>query len=483
MEPAKYNFIFGGIFGASSHQKAPNFSQSPQAGQRSSPGIPTFTRHVSVSSNFKFDQGQKTETSSPLSPGALPLPSYGHGSTSHCSTQSTAMKDGPRRPTAKLSLPLRTGSEPPLGRRRMLPVPVSIDLPQQQYTPSPSSAHSVQFSPEDQVHRRYEEMLKKSGQLTLDPGGPTISCQREDIQLECELGQGICGVVSRARLKQCGRQMAVKVMRRTGNNAEENKRVIMDLEVVTKCHDCRHIVRCFGVFIFPSEVWVCMELMATCLDRLMRHAGALPERILGKIVVPILKALHYLKERHNIIHRDVKPSNMLLSESGRVKLCDFGISGLLEDSRAKTRTAGCTAYLSPERITLAAPYDIRSDVWSLGISLVELATGRHPLADCATEMEMLTRIVDEPPPQLPLTGFTDHFREFVARCLTKDVSLRPKYQRLLGHDFIKYHEQTQTDLADWLAEVRIRCPGLASPSGSTGGGSSSGSSGAGSAPE
>lgn len=135
-----------------------------------------------------------------------------------------------------------------------------------------------------------------------------------------------------------------------------------------------------------------------------------------------MKALSYLKEKHGVIHRDVKPSNILLDETGGVKLCDFGISGRLVDSKAKTRSAGCAAYmavsrctityhsvgecstflnngiiisivlLQPERIDPPDPtkpdYDIRADVWSLGITLVELATGVFPYRDCKTDFEV-----------------------------------------------------------------------------------------------
>lgn len=139
----------------------------------------------------------------------------------------------------------------------------------------------------------------------------------------------------------------------------------MDLEVVLKSHDCPYIVKCLGCIITDAEVWICMELMATCMDKLLKTLrGPLPEHILGKVVVSTVKALHYLKESHGVIHRlllqnqseitkkhfesennfvnrDVKPSNILLDEKGNFKLCDFGISGQLVDSKAKTRSAGC----------------------------------------------------------------------------------------------------------------------------------------------
>mgnify|MGYP005985428163 CR=1 FL=1 len=146
-----------------------------------------------------------------------------------------------------------------------------------------------------------------------------------------------------------------------------------------------------------------------------------------------MEALSYLKDKHGVIHRDVKPSNILLDTKGHVKLCDFGISGRLVDSMAKTRSAGCAAYLAvillssllslfpstlsfqPERIEpdpKNPDYDIRADVWSLGITLVELATGVFPYPNCTTDFEVLTKVLGQDPPSLPDT-FSPEFREFV----------------------------------------------------------------------
>ena len=124
----------------------------------------------------------------------------------------------------------------------------------------------------------------------------------------------------------------------------------MDLEVVLKSHDCPYIVQCLGCFVTEADVWICMELMATCFDKLLKRLRQpIIEPIIGKIAVATVKALHYLKETHGVIHRDVKPSNILLDERGNVKLCDFGISGWLEDSKAQTRGAGCAAYMAVTR--------------------------------------------------------------------------------------------------------------------------------------
>ncbi len=276
-----------------------------------------------------------------------------------------------------------------------------------------------------------------------------------------ELGFGSCGHVIRMRHKETSTIVAVKQMRRSGNK-EENKRILMDLEVVLKSHNCPFIVQCLGALVNPSEVWICMEQMATCLEKLLKKLREpIPEQIIGKMVVAIVNALNYLKEVHGVMHRDVKPSNMLLDEKGVVKLCDFGISGRLVDSKARTRSAGCVAYMAPERIDPPDPnnpdYDVRADVWSLGISLVELATGEFPYKNCNNDFEVLARVLSEEPPRLPpKRGFSVDFHAFVQCCLTKDCSQRPKYKQLMEHSFFKRYELAKVDVATWFATVMAK---------------------------
>ncbi|XP_025112798.1 dual specificity mitogen-activated protein kinase kinase 7-like [Pomacea canaliculata] len=338
----------------------------------------------------------------------------------------------------------RSSSAPSSGRRR--PGNIQFD----------GFARSQSRTPHDsaEIDQKIEEIMKQSGILTLN--GQKIRTDVTDMESLGELGHGTCGQVVRMRHKPSSLLMAVKQMRRSGNR-EENKRIIMDLDVVIKSHDCPYIVQCVGTFITKSEVWICMELMSTCLDKLLkRTCQPIPEKVLGKMAVSIVKALHYLKERHGVIHRDVKPSNMLLDAKGTVKLCDFGISGRLVDSKAKTRSAGCAAYMAPERIDPPDPtrpdYDIRADVWSLGISLVELATGEFPYKNCRTDFEVLTKVLQEDPPQLS-REFSADLRSFVKDCLTKDYKRRPKYKRLLEHGFIRRSEAEQVDMAAWFADV------------------------------
>lgn len=147
----------------------------------------------------------------------------------------------------------------------------------------------------------------------------------------------------------------------------------MDLDISMRASDCPYTVQFYGALFREGDVWICMEVMDTSMDKFYHkvfHNGKkMPEPILGKIAVAVVNALHYLHSKLKVIHRDVKPSNILINRKGEVKMCDFGISGYLVDSVAKTIDAGCKPYMAPERIDPTGnpgQYDIRSDVWSLG---------------------------------------------------------------------------------------------------------------------
>ncbi|VEL25349.1 unnamed protein product [Protopolystoma xenopodis] len=295
-------------------------------------------------------------------------------------------------------------------------------------SPSPSSDKHVYLK---FITIRYDfeclqrELEKKSGVITYNE--QTIQASMDDFINRGCLGAGTCSVVYKMQHREYpDLLLAVKYMRRSSHCHEENKRIMMDLNVVTKSCDCPHIVKCLGIFFTTSDVWICMEIMSTCLDKLLKnHGRPFPEKVLGKITVAIIKALEYLKTIHKVMHRDVKPSNMLLSSKGEVKLCDFGISGKLKDSIARSRQLGCIGYMAPERLDTPT-YDVRADVWSLGISLVELATGSFPYKGTEAEFAIMSKIISDPPPTLPQDMlFTTAFRHFIELwCVNFIISTR-----------------------------------------------------------
>lgn len=162
--------------------------------------------------------------------------------------------------------------------------------------------------------------------------------------------------------------------------------------------------------------------------------------VLGKIAEAILAGLTYLYRVHKIMHRDIKPSNVLVNSRGEIKLCDFGVSGELVNSVADT-FVGTGTYMAPERIQ-GSPYTVKSDVWSVGLTLMELAIGKFPFApdyDADGEeingptgiLDLLQQIVMEDPPRLPKSdAFPQILENMIASCLMKAPEQRPTPQQL-----------------------------------------------------
>jgi len=266
------------------------------------------------------------------------------------------------------------------------------------------------------------------------------------------LGSGTSGTVFKMNfLKK--RDVAVKQISKS-DDPDEMKRLRMDLGVMMKSRTCPYIVRYLGAVQSDASVWIVMELMLGCFEKILKNLRLpIPVPVLGSLTVSVVSALNYLKENHSTIHRDVKPSNILVDSNGRIKLCDFGISGRLVDSQARTRGAGCAAYLSPERIDPErGTYDVRADIWSLGLSLIELATAQFPYSGCKSDFEVCAKILQAEAPQLGL-NFPQNFRDFVSSCCIKDVEKRPKYAELMRSNFFREnHSRTDRDIVtqNWL---------------------------------
>ncbi|GAA5869457.1 hypothetical protein JCM3774_001458 [Rhodotorula dairenensis] len=236
-------------------------------------------------------------------------------------------------------------------------------------TPSLSSSSVSSRS----YHNQLNEQL-----ATLELGVEfKIDLRNEDLEVLDELGCGNGGTVSRALHVPTKAIMAKKVVH-IATSDTTRKQILRELQIM---HDCSSpfIVSFYGAYLQDPHICMCMEYMDRgSLDAIYRKVGPIPEPILGKIALAVVSGLTYLYEVHKIMHRDVKPSNVLLNSAGHIKICDFGVSGELTNSVADT-FVGTSTYMSPERIS-GDPYTVKSDVWSLGITLVELAIGRFPFS-------------------------------------------------------------------------------------------------------
>jgi mitogen-activated protein kinase kinase 3 len=291
------------------------------------------------------------------------------------------------------------------------------------------------------------ENLDKHTTITIND--QKFDIEADDLEVICELGRGAYGVVEKMKHKQTETILAVKRITATVNSVEQ-RRMLMDLDISMRSSDCPFTVHFYGAMFREGDVWICMEVMDTSVDkfyaRVFKNGRTVPEPVLGKIAFSVVSALHYLHTKLKVIHRDVKPSNILVNTKGEVKMCDFGISGYLVDSVAKTIDAGCKPYMAPERIDPTgnpANYDVRSDVWSFGISMMEIAEGKFPYKLWATPFEQLRQVVMDPAPTLTPGQFSDSFNDFNNICLNKKVEDRANYSQLLEHEFLDSNKEVE----------------------------------------
>ncbi|GES62277.1 protein kinase wis1 [Aspergillus terreus] len=267
-------------------------------------------------------------------------------------------------------------------------------------------------------------------------------------------GMGLSGIVSRpagsdstSDSPQDNLSGVIMAMKEIRLELDENKfaQIIMELEILHRCVS-PFIIDFYGAFFQEGAVYICVEYMdGGSIDKLYKEG--VPENILRKVALSTVMGLRTLKEDHNIIHRDVKPTNILVNTRGQIKICDFGVSGNLVASIAKTNI-GCQSYMAPERIAGGGvqqsgaggggTYSVQSDIWSLGLSIIECAIGRYPYPPETFNniFSQLHAIVHGDPPTLPESGYSDEAHAFVRACLDKNPANRPSYSMLLRHPWL-----------------------------------------------
>lgn len=269
----------------------------------------------------------------------------------------------------------------------------------------------------------------------------TPSPEKED-GLEVSPTSGATGIV-----------MAMKEIRLELDEAKFAA-IIMELDILHRCLS-PFIIDFYGAFFQEGAVYICIEFMdGGSIDKI--YGDGVPEGVLQKITYATTQGLKTLKDEHNIIHRDVKPTNILCNTRGQVKICDFGVSGNLVASIAKTNI-GCQSYMAPERISgggmaqaganpSGGTYSVQSDIWSLGLSIIEMAMGRYPYPPETYNniFSQLSAIVDGEPPDLPVEGYSELARDFVRGCLNKIPKMRPTYGMLLQHGWLAGLSKPQT---------------------------------------
>ena len=207
--------------------------------------------------------------------------------------------------------------------------------------------------------------------------GGASDIQHTDLQVLHNLGHGSSGIVQKVLHVPSESVLALKVIPVEADEAKR-KQILLELKTL---HEASHpsVVSFYGAFFREGAVHVALEYMDASLLDISRGSGqALPEAVLSAIALPVLNGLVYMHREKHIIHRDIKPSNLLVDGRGHVKIADFGVSGELHHTLAKCASwVGTVHYMSPERIQ-GSNYSYDSDVWSLGITLLELSTAAFP---------------------------------------------------------------------------------------------------------
>ncbi|ORY39589.1 mitogen-activated protein kinase [Rhizoclosmatium globosum] len=279
-----------------------------------------------------------------------------------------------------------------------------------------------------------------------------IKFRDEDLEFVEELGHGAGGSVAKVVHIPSGAIMARKYLSVNVDAEQERKKAERNLKNELKIlHKCRseYIVSSFGAYISDGGVNVVMEYMDLgSLDSVYKQFGAVPEEIVVKVAVRTLKGLVYL-QKMNIVHRDIKPSNLLLNSAGQIKIADFGVSKELVNTQARTFT-GTQGYLAPERIDSGQIYGVVSDIWSLGLTLMEIATAVFPYAEAGESVfDLITFIKEKEAPRLPPGRFSEGFEGLVGLCLIKDHMERPAPDVLLQHPSCVAAEADGCDVVEW----------------------------------
>ncbi|KAF5329607.1 hypothetical protein D9619_009406 [Psilocybe cf. subviscida] len=268
---------------------------------------------------------------------------------------------------------------PPLGKRR--PPPLAEGGPAPAFMLDPSlPVDSPATGRRSAMHATLSERLAKMDMAS--KAVQKLGLKNSDLRKLADLGQGNGGSVEKVQHIPTGTIMAKKIVLVDAKSSVK-KQILRELQIMHECHS-EYIISCYGAFLAEPNICICLELMDKgSFDSIYKNIGAIDINVVCLVAHSVLEGLTYLYDVHRIIHRDIKPSNILLNSEGDIKLCDFGVSGELINSIANT-FVGTSIYMSPERIQ-GAEYTVKSDVWSLGIALIELATGRFPFYDTTSD--------------------------------------------------------------------------------------------------
>jgi serine/threonine protein kinase len=258
------------------------------------------------------------------------------------------------------------------------------------------------------------------------------------------IGEGSFGAVYKATHTLTGAVVAVKVISNASSSKSEEEKIKGEIDILSRC-DSPYIVGYFECFIKPQskkpgEMWIVMEYCAggSMTDMIEANAGfSMPEDCIRGVCASIVLGLEYLHGMANVCHRDIKCGNVLLTSEGNVKLADFGVSAELSNTLNKRRTVVGSPYWMAPEVIRESHYDGRADVWSLGITMIEMAEGAPPHANLHP-LRAIFLIPNKPAPTLAdPDNWSPEMLDFVRVCCQKDASQRSDSAQLASHPFVR----------------------------------------------
>ncbi|GAX73570.1 hypothetical protein CEUSTIGMA_g1021.t1 [Chlamydomonas eustigma] len=280
--------------------------------------------------------------------------------------------------------------------------------------------------------------------------GQHYKISEKDITIVKRLGAGASSVVFKGFLFRENRFVAVKKI----NVFERDMRhqMMNDVKALCDARSVPQLVSFCGAYHVPDggQIAIVLEYVdGGSLADVLKKVVKIPENVLSKMTAKITKGLMLLHKRH-MVHRDIKPANILINLEGEPKITDFGISAFMNGTLAVCNTfLGTVTYMSPERLE-NMQYSFPADIWSLGLSLVEAATGRYPYDVNVGAFELMIQVMNEDVPLINASDFSPEFRDFVRLCLQKDPLKRPSAEQLLEHPFIRKYENDPVSVKEFM---------------------------------
>uniref|UniRef100_A0A3Q7FAC0 Protein kinase domain-containing protein n=1 Tax=Solanum lycopersicum TaxID=4081 RepID=A0A3Q7FAC0_SOLLC len=287
----------------------------------------------------------------------------------------------------------------------------------------------------------------------------------KDYTLYEEVGDGVSATVYRALCIPLNEIVAIKVLdlEKCNNDLDGIRREVQTMILI----DHPNVLRAHCSFTAGHSLWVVMPFMAggSCLHIMKSsYPDGFEEPVIATLLREVLKALVYL-HYHGHIHRDVKAGNILIDSNGAIKLADFGVAACMFDTgdrqRSRNTFVGTPCWMAPEVMQQLHGYDFKADIWSFGITALELAHGHAPFSKYPP-MKVLLMTLQNAPPGLDYERdkrFSKSFKEMVAACLVKDPKKRPSSEKLLKHPFFKQargHDYLARTILDGLPPLGDR---------------------------